>query len=145
MASTDENNNLRPVILIVEDHDALRDSLKSWIGTVFQDCYILLARNGEDALNKVSVQPPDIVLMDVLLPGMNGITAARCFKDVIPKAKVIMLSIYEEPAYQADAAAAGSYAYIPKRKMGQELIPVITKLLQDWHSQLITHAEKGET
>jgi DNA-binding NarL/FixJ family response regulator len=145
MASTDENYNPRPVILIVEDHDALRDSLKSWLGSVFRDCYILVARNGEDALNNVSVQPPDIVLMDVLLPGMNGITAARRFKEVIPSAKVVMLSIYEDPVYQADAAAAGSYAYIPKRKMGKELIPLITKLLQDRHSQFVTHSERGET
>ena len=145
MTSTDENNNLRPVILIVEDHDALRDSLKSWLGSVFQDCYILLARNGEDALNKVSVQPPDIVLMDVLLPGMNGITTARCFKDVVPSAKVVMLSIYEDPAYQADAVAAGAYAYIPKRKMGKELIPMITKLLQDRLSHFIAHPERGES
>jgi DNA-binding NarL/FixJ family response regulator len=145
MAGTDKNNNPRPVILIVEDHDALGDSLKSWLGSVFQDCYILLARNGEDALNKISVQPPDIVLMDVLLPGMNGITAARCFKDAIPSAKVVMLSIYEDLAYQADAAAAGACAYIPKRKMGKELVPLITKLLQERHSQFVTHSERGET
>jgi DNA-binding NarL/FixJ family response regulator len=145
MVPIHENDNLRPVILIVEDHDALRDSLKSWLGSVFQDCYILVARNGEDALNKVSFQPPDIVLMDVLLPGMNGIAAAKCLKDVIPNARVVMLSIYEDPAYQADAVAAGAYAYIPKRKMGKELIPMITKLLQDRLSHFIAHSERGES
>ena len=125
----DELYDLKPVIMIVEDHDALRYSLKSWLGSVFHDCSILLAKNGEEAVDKSSVHQPDIVLMDVMLPGINGIEAARRIKKSVPKAQVVILSIYEDSAYQADAATAGVYAYIPKRKMGTSLIPMITKLL----------------
>jgi DNA-binding NarL/FixJ family response regulator len=135
MPVAEKREHLSPVILIVDDHDALRDSLKSWLGSVFQDCRILVAKSGEDALDQAFADPPDIVLMDVLLPGMNGIKAAGRIKDVIPDAKVVMLSIYEDPAYQADAAAAGSYAYVPKRKMGTELIPLMTKVLNDRNSR----------
>lgn len=125
----DKHRNAKPTILIVEDHDALRDSLKTWLGTIFKDCNILQAKNGEEALDRVFAHLPDIVLMDVMLPKMNGIEAARRIKNTAPKTQVVMLSIYEDSAYKADAAAAGVSAYIPKRKMGTELIPVITKLL----------------
>lgn len=125
----DKHRNAKPTILIVEDHDALRDSLKTWLGTIFKDCNILQAKNGEEALDRVFAHSPDIVLMDVMLPKMNGIEAARRIKNTVPKTQVVMLSIYEDSAYKADAAAAGVSAYIPKRKMGTELIPVITKLL----------------
>ena len=140
-SSEDKYDHLRPIILIVEDHDALRDSLKSWVSFVFQDCNILVAKSGEDALEKVFSEPPDIILMDVLLPGINGIEATRRIKDAVPKAKVVMLSIYEDSAYQADASMAGSCAYIPKRKMGSELIPLITELLCGRTSQRLKKPE----
>lgn len=123
--------NAKPSILIVEDHDALRDFLNTWLGTVFKNSNILQVKNGEEALDQVLIQPPDIVLMDVTLPRMNGIEAARRIKDAVPEAHVVMLSICEDHAYKADAAAAGVSAYIPKQKMGTELIPVIARLMTD--------------
>lgn len=141
MGSAAGHNNLQPVILIVEDHDALRDSLKSWLNSIFPDCNILLAKNGKDALARSFEQPPDIVLMDVLLPGMNGIEITRRIKTAVPDAKIVMLSIYEDPAYQADAASAGSFAYIPKRKMGTELISLITMLLNELNADRLKTIE----
>lgn len=119
----------KPTILVVEDHDALRDSLKKWLSSIFQDCSVLQARSGEEALDALSDHPPDVLLMDVMLPGMNGIETVRKIKRSLPDVSVVMLSIYEDPAYKADAADAGVDAYVSKRKMGTELIPVITKLL----------------
>jgi two-component system response regulator NreC len=147
MGSVNNPRNVKPTIMIVEDHDALRDSLKSWIGSVFQSCSILLAKNGEEAVDKSSVQQPDIVLMDVMLPGINGIEAARRIKEAAPKAQVVILSIYEDSAYQADAATAGVSAYIPKREMGTSLIPMITKLLSGMtqiSSDRSTEIKKGQ-
>jgi DNA-binding NarL/FixJ family response regulator len=120
---------MKPVILIVEDHDALRESLQKWLGSVFQNSSVLQSKSAEEALAKVMEIQPDVVLMDVMLPGMSGIDAARLIKDAVPKARVVMLSIYEDSDYRAGAAAAGANVYIPKRKMGTELIPVLTKLL----------------
>lgn len=117
------------IILIVEDHDELRNSLRNWLGSLFRGCNILEARSGEEALQKAKAEPPDIVLMDIMLPEMNGIEAARYIKNIVPYAQIVMLSMYEDSAYQADAVSAGATAYIPKRKMGTELIPAITKLL----------------
>lgn len=130
MASADsKHKNLKPTILVVEDHDGLRDSLKKWLSSIFNNCSVLQAKSGEEALDAVSTQAPDIVLMDIMLPMMNGIDATRRLKNAFPDTQVVMLSIYEDSAYKADAVAAGVSAYISKRKMGTELIPVITKLL----------------
>ena len=82
--------------------------------------------------------------MDVMLPGMNGIHAAGRIMEMLPHAKVIMLSIYEDAAYQADAAAAGTFAYVPKRKMGSELIPMITRLLGEPAGQRIENPAEAE-
>ncbi len=67
--------------------------------------------------------------MDIDLPGMNGIETARCIKKNLPQARLVMLITYENPEYRADAEAAGASAYVLKRKMGNELIPVVTNFL----------------
>jgi len=121
----------KPVILIVEDHDELRHSLQDWLRSFFRDCSVLQAKSGEEAVQKANAESPDIVLMDVMLPEMNGIEAASRIKDLVPDVQILMLSMYEDSAYQSDAAAAGATAYIPKRRMGAELIPAITKLLSE--------------
>jgi two-component system, NarL family, response regulator LiaR len=116
-------------ILIVEDHDALRDSLRNWLSSIFHDCIFLQVKSGEDALEQARICLPAVVLMDIMLPAMNGIEATRRIKNAVPSAQVIMLSIYEDAAYKNDAVTAGAVAYIPKRKMGTDLVPAITKLL----------------
>jgi DNA-binding NarL/FixJ family response regulator len=119
----------KPVILIVEDHDELRHSLQDWLRSFFRDCNVLQAKSGEEAVQQAGAEPPDIVLMDIMLPEMNGIEAASHIKSLVPGVQILMLSMYEDSAYQSDAETAGAVGYIPKRRMGAELIPAITKLL----------------
>lgn len=119
----------QPTILIVEDHDALRDSLKNWLTSIFQDCVFLQAKTGEEALELCQAHLPEIVLMDIMLPKMGGIETTRRIKGIVPDAQVVMLSIFEDSAYKTDADAAGAVAYISKRHMGIDLVPLLTKLL----------------
>lgn len=125
-----ENVNATPTILIVEDHDALRDFLNTWLSAFFNNFDILRVKTGEEALYQVLTQPPDIILMDETLPRMKGIEAARRIKDAAPETHVVMLSIYED-MHKIDAATSGVSAYIPKLKMATELIPVIARLMTD--------------
>ena len=118
-----------PTILIVEDHDAVRASLRDWLNATFPNLDCLEARTGEEAVALVLGRPPAIVLMDVGLPGMNGIEATRRIKTTAPQTQVVMLSIHEDPHYQIDAATAGASAYVSKRRMHIELIPIVRKLL----------------
>jgi two-component system invasion response regulator UvrY len=116
-------------IMIVEDHDALRDSLKKWLSSTFQNCEFLEAKSGEEAIELASSHLPDIVLMDIGLPKMSGLEATRGIKNAVPTIQVVILTIHDGTDYKADAEAAGAVAFIPKHSMHSELIPVVTKLL----------------
>jgi two-component system invasion response regulator UvrY len=127
--SRDKRQAAKPTILIVEDHNALRDSLRRWLSSIFPDCNFLEAKTGEDAVALAPDRLPDIVIMDIGLPGINGIEATRHIKGSVPKTHVVMLTIHDVADYKTDASAAGADAYIPKHAMHSELIPVVTKLL----------------
>jgi DNA-binding NarL/FixJ family response regulator len=121
---------LRPTVLVVEDHDALRRSLHEWIQAVFPDCSVVEARSGEEAVVNAPLFLPAIILMDVGLPGMNGIEATRRLKALLPTVRIVMLTILESDAYRTEAAAAGACAFVTKRHMHSELMPVLGALLE---------------
>jgi len=129
---THENDQQGPraTILIVEDHKSVRNALRDWLSISFPDCRVLDVESGEEAVALVRVHPPDIVLMDIGLPQMNGIQATRNIKAITPLVHVVMLTIQESFAYEAEAVEAGAHAYILKRKMGTDLIPAVAALLR---------------
>ena len=116
-------------ILIVEDHDTVRQSLREWLEAVFPNHQFIEASTGEEALATTKDWPPNIVIMDISLPEMNGVEATRRIKAIAPTAQVVMLTIHEDEAYRADAAAAGASAYVPKRTMQAKLVPILSTLL----------------
>ena len=120
---------MQATILIVEDHQAMRSSLRDWLETVFPFCNVIEAASGEESIDIAKEMTPSIVLMDIGLPGMNGIEATRCIKAVVPSTQIVMLTIHEDDSYRVDAAEAGASAFVPKRTMQKELIPVLTNLL----------------
>ena len=124
-----ENRIKEPIILITEDHDALRTSLREWVCTNFSNVRVLEAKSGEAALSLAHAYQPDIILMDIGLPQMNGFEATRRIKKALPLTKVVILTTNENPEYQDNVEAAGASAYVSKRKMGVQLGRVMTRLL----------------
>jgi DNA-binding NarL/FixJ family response regulator len=120
---------MQTTIMIVEDYDRVRALLREWLGATFPNCKFLEAKSGEEAIALVNASPPEIVLMDIGMGQMNGIEATRHIKALAPQAHVVMLTIHEDSAYRADAAAAGACAYVSKRKMQKELLPALKALL----------------
>ena len=116
-------------ILIVEDHDAVRRSLRDWLQVEFPQCRVIEAASGEEAIVLIQVESPRLVVMDISLPGMSGIEATRQIKAALPSAQIVMLTIHENDTYRADATTAGASAYVPKRVMQTELIPTLAALL----------------
>jgi DNA-binding NarL/FixJ family response regulator len=116
-------------ILIVDDSETVRKSLHTWLESVFPSWGIEEAECGQEAVERVLAYLPGIVLMDICMPGMNGIEATRRIKTIAPETKVIMLTIYEDAQYQIDASLAGASAYVAKHRMHTELIPILTNLL----------------
>lgn len=128
--------NIKPkvypcTILIVEDHDTLRDSLKKWLTASFPDCNFFAVKSGEDAVDIAIEIKFDIVIMDIGLPGISGIEATQRIRTALPDTQVIILTIHDAPDYKNDAAAAGAFAFVPKHRMYEKLIPLITNLIKN--------------
>jgi two-component system invasion response regulator UvrY len=120
-------------ILIVEDHDAVRRSLRDWLKVEFPQCRVIEAVSGEEAMALTQIESPHLVVMDITLPGMSGIEATRQIKATLPSAQIVMLTVHEDETYRADATAAGASAYVPKRAMQTELVRTLAALLANTH------------
>ena len=118
-------------VLIVDDHEAVRWGLREWLEVAFPGCRVIEANSGEEAIVLTTTESPRVVLMDINLPGMNGIEATRRIKAALPTAQVVVLTVHEDNLHRADAMAAGASAYVPKRAMRTELIPALTALLAE--------------
>ena len=117
-------------ILIVEDNNTLRDMLYSWLNELYPDCKIYLSASGEDGLVMSKIVEPDIMIVDIKLPGINGLEVTRNIKESI-NAKVIILTMMEGMNYQNDAYAAGAELFINKKEMHTKLPGAIQLLFQN--------------
>jgi DNA-binding NarL/FixJ family response regulator len=117
-----------PALLIVDDHVQVRTGLRELLIVSFPNCRVLEAGNGEDAFDLVCAEQPDIVLMDIQLPGINGIEATRRIKAAHPLVQVVIVSIHDSTEYRRDAQAAGAAAYVFKNRLHTELVPALKAL-----------------
>ncbi|MFZ5818784.1 MAG: response regulator [Chloroflexota bacterium] len=121
----------QPSILLVDDHEQVRASLRAWLSAIFPAFTYLEAGSGEEALQVAWEQKPRLVLMDIGLPGISGLEAARAILRRQPGMKVVMLSIHDETRYRENAAAVGASDFVSKSNMRAELIPAIMKALEN--------------
>lgn len=110
-------------ILIVDDLQHARRSLKALLATKFQLVDTCEAVNGIEAIRCVQECKPDIVLMDIRMPEMDGIEATRIIKTKIAQVPVIVWSMYSE--YRAAALAAGANAFLNKGEPAERLLAVL--------------------
>ncbi len=109
-------------IFLIEDHHIMRRGLASLL-TTERDVQILgEAASGEEALALLREDNlPEIIIMDVSLPGMNGIETTRAIKLRYPRVKILILSMYHNPTFVHQAMQAGASGYILKKSMVEEL------------------------
>ena len=81
--------------------------------------------NAESALADIPKQPADVVLMDIDLPGMNGVECVRKLKAVLPEIRVVMLTVYENPEKIFDALSAGAVGYLLKKRLTEDLLEAV--------------------
>jgi DNA-binding NarL/FixJ family response regulator len=108
-------------ILLVEDHDLVRAGIRSLLDSMRGIHVVAEAGDGESALDFVEEYRPDVVLMDIALPGMNGLTATAHITERYPDVRVIMLSMHVNDLYVAQALQAGALGYILKNASFTEL------------------------
>jgi len=116
-------------ILIVDDHATFRRHVKEFLVSEPDIKVIGDAGDGKEGLLKARELKPDVVLMDVRMPGISGIDATRRLKDEMPEVKVIMLSLFDVREYREAAIAAGAKGYVVKESLIKELVPAINGLL----------------
>jgi two-component system invasion response regulator UvrY len=112
-------------VLIVDDDDRFRWRLGQFLSTVPHMQVIGEAATGQEALVTARELKPDLVLMDVRMPGMNGVSATRRLKEEIPETRIIVLSVYDLQEYRDAALASGASAYVIKKSLIDELVPAI--------------------
>jgi DNA-binding NarL/FixJ family response regulator len=118
----------RPTCLIVEAHALARTSLREWLMGVFPGCHFLAVGSGEEAIWLANSHAPDVILMAIGLPGMSGLEATRRIKQVLPQVKVVILTLYDNMEYRAEAGAAKANAYVLKQTMSTDLVPLLKSL-----------------
>jgi DNA-binding NarL/FixJ family response regulator len=108
--------------LIVEDNDLYRNQLRERIANLFPTMTIGEARNGPDALQKIGVRLPDLIFMDIHLPGENGLKLTQKIKAVYPAVAIVILTSYDMPEYQEAALQHGACDFICKDALGYDRI-----------------------
>lgn len=115
--------------MIVDDHVHFRSALRNWIAGLRAGFELIEAGNGEEAVALAGRREVHVVLMDLELPGMNGLDATRRIREMLPQTPVIIVSQHTGDAYVERARAAGALAYIAKDKVCQELLPAMGRAL----------------
>ena len=118
----------RPRILLADDHRMLRDVFTQLLQPA---CDVVGAvADGRALLALASELRPDIVVLDIAMPLLNGLDAARQLKDAIPEIKVIFLTMSEDPDVAAEAFRAGTSGYLLKNSAASELVQAIKEVSQ---------------
>lgn len=107
-------------VLVVDDHAVVRDGLRRLLVTL-PNAEIFDAATGREALSFVQRQPPDLILLDLHLPGIGGIELLRRLLLISPTARIIVFSMHAEPMYAARALQAGARGYVSKNASPEEL------------------------
>lgn len=125
-------------VSIVEDHEEVRNTLARLISRADGFRCVSQHANAEAALEALPREPPEVVLMDINLPGMNGVECVRRLKQTLPATQVVMLTVYEDTENIFNALAAGASGYLLKRTSRTELLAAIRDVHQGG-SPMTTH------
>ena len=112
-------------VVIVDDHPLVLDGLVSRLERSQQVEVIGSAGNGQEAIEIVKQLLPDVVLMDINMPVMNGIDAAEIFKEKFPAVKLLVLSMHDDREYVMNMARAGAKGYVLKSASADEMLMAV--------------------
>ena len=117
-------------ILVVDDHAIMRDGIRALLNLRDDIEIVGEASEGNEAIEKAEELAPDVVVMDIAMPGMDGLEATRRITKKNPKVKVLVLSQHDNREYILSAIKAGVVGYVPKRALGLELVSAIRAVHQ---------------
>jgi two-component system response regulator NreC len=145
-------------LMLVDDHEVIRVGLKSFLQTQEGIKVVAEASNGEEALELALRYEPDIILMDITMPGMDGLEATRRLHVLSPNCKVLALTVHDDKQYFLQMLAAGASGYITKQAAADDLMgaiktvaqghlflqPALARWLLDYYQQLVKAKSASE-
>ena len=117
-----------PRVLLVDDHRMFLEGLCSILSRHFE--VVGTATNGEEALAAERQLQPDVIVMDLSMPVLNGMEATRKLREMNTRSKIILVTMYTDPAFASEALDAGASGYVLKSDAGAELVAAIREVLQ---------------
>lgn len=112
-------------VLLADDHRMLREGLRSMLSQSGEVQVVGEAQDGNQAITMTEQLQPDVVVMDISMPKMNGIEATRIIRHKYPHMKILILTMYETEEYISEVLKAGATGYVTKEAAGEELLQAI--------------------
>ena len=112
-------------LMLVDDHDVVRTGLRSFLQTQPGLEVVAEAKNGLEALEKAEDAQPDIILMDITMPDMDGIEATHQLKKLYPDCQILVLSVHDDKQYFMKMLSVGASGYLTKQAAADELVAAI--------------------
>ena len=119
-------------VLIVDDHALMRDGISALLNVNDDIEVIGEASEGKEAIKKMGELKPDVVVMDIAMPNMDGMEATRQIVKVNREVKVLILTQHENKEYVLSAIKAGASGFVPKKALGSELVSAIRSVYRPW-------------
>jgi DNA-binding NarL/FixJ family response regulator len=117
-------------ILLVDDHPVVRQGLRTLLQGRSELEVVDEASDGAEAVEKVSRLRPDVVVLDVTMPKMNGIEACRIIKQKNPDIEVLFVTQHDSPQMMREALAAGARGYVVKSNLARDLVAAVEAVSQ---------------
>ena len=121
-------------VLVVEDNESVRRTICQLLQSQADIEIACEAVDGEDAIRKAREHLPDVVVLDLTMPNMNGLEAAHTLKDEFPSMHIVIVSQHDSRGFQWAALAAGVSGYVVKSNAAKDLIPELRKIQRTWLS-----------
>jgi DNA-binding NarL/FixJ family response regulator len=115
-------------VIVADDYAAVRSRVRQALGDEFE--LVATAENGEEAVSAVLRLDPDVLVIDISMPVLNGLEAACSLRDTHCKAKIIFLTIHEDVDFVQAAFAAGARGYVTKARLSTDLVRAIHEAVQ---------------
>jgi DNA-binding NarL/FixJ family response regulator len=112
-------------LFVADDHVVVREGLKNLIAAQLDMEVVGEAENGEDAVARAPELRPDVVVLDISMPGMNGAEATRRLRQACPDLRVLILTVHEDQSFLRQLLAAGAAGYVLKRAAADELVHAV--------------------